>query len=103
MKFPSVPAKLNPLDLTPGLRKGPASTKLSDHDLRGIIAQFKPEASQHDLLDKQARMLVGQTFFGTLLKQMRESPFRSELFEGGRGGQAFAPLYDQKLVEHMSR
>ena len=38
-----------------------------------------------------------------MLKQMRNSPFKSELFEGGRGGQAFSPLLDQHLAEHMTR
>ncbi len=46
---------------------------------------------------------VSQTFFGTLLKQMRDSPFRSELFDGGRGGQAFGAMHDQQLAERMGR
>ena len=46
---------------------------------------------------------MAQTFFGTLMKQMHESPFKSKLFDGGRGGQAFGQMYDQRLVEHMSR
>ena len=53
-------------------------------------------------LVKQARVWVSQTFFGTLLKQMHESPFRSELFSGGRGGQAFSSLFDQHLTERMA-
>src|SRR5438874_13791751 len=63
----------------------------------------KRPLSNHDKLVKQAQIWVGQTFFGTLLKQMRESPFKSELFDGGRGGQAFGALYDQHLAERMSR
>ena len=51
---------------------------------------------------KQAQTFVSQAFFGTLLKQMRESPFKSELFSGGRGGEAFGSLYDQKLAERMA-
>src|SRR5262245_30741484 len=57
----------------------------------------------HDELTKQAQQLVGTTFFGTLLKQMRDDPFRSELFDGGRGGQVFGALYDQQLASRMSR
>jgi Rod binding domain-containing protein len=34
---------------------------------------------------------------------MRQSPFRSEILDGGRGGQAFGELYDQHLSERMSR
>lgn len=114
----------------PGAVKGPAPTKLSDLDRSGVVFKqakhkdrmphftaslgdlpgLKPKAevkddaeTHHTKLEFQARQLIGQTFFGTMLRQMRESPFKSDLFEGGRGGQAFSSLYDQKLVEQMSR
>ena len=47
--------------------------------------------------------LVAQTFYGTMLKQMRNSPFKSKLFDGGRGGEAFASMFDQHLADRMSR
>jgi Rod binding domain-containing protein len=59
--------------------------------------------STHDALVKQTHVWVSQTFFGALLKQMRESPFRSELFDGGRGGQAFGSMFDQHLADRMAR
>src|SRR5439155_15044461 len=59
--------------------------------------------SDHDKLVKQAQIWVSQTFFGTLLKQMRQSPFKSEMFSGGRGGEAFSSLYDQQLAQRMAR
>ena len=62
-----------------------------------------PSASQHDQLVKQTQKWVAQTFYGTLLKQVRQSPFHSKLFDGGRGGQAFGSLYDQQMAEHMAR
>jgi Rod binding domain-containing protein len=62
-----------------------------------------PSAVQHDRLVKQTQKWVAQTFYGTLLKQVRQSPFRSELMDGGRGGQAFGSLYDQQMAEHMTR
>lgn len=58
---------------------------------------------QHAQLVKQTQKWVAQTFFGTLLKQMRDDPFKSEVFDGGRGGEAFGALYDQELADHMSR
>jgi Rod binding domain-containing protein len=61
------------------------------------------KGSDHDRLVKQTEVWVGQTFFGTLLKQVRNSPFRSEMFDGGRGGQAFGSMLDQHLAENMSR
>jgi Rod binding domain-containing protein len=59
--------------------------------------------SQHEKLVKQTQTWVAQTFFGTLLKQMRNSPFKSDLLEGGKGGEMFAGLQDQHLAEHMTR
>ncbi|MBC7783355.1 MAG: rod-binding protein [Burkholderiales bacterium] len=56
-----------------------------------------------DVLEKSARDLVGQTFFGTLLKQMRDSPFKSDLFSGGRGEQAFAPMYDSIMASRLTQ
>ena len=52
-----------------------------------------------------ARQWVGQTFFGTMLKQARESPLadKDSPFNGGRGGAAFSSLLDQTLSEKASR
>ena len=58
---------------------------------------------QHDQLVKQTEKWVAQTFYGTLLKQMRDSPFHSDLMEGGNGGKTFETMFDQRLADHMSR
>ena len=58
--------------------------------------------ANHDKLVKSARVWVAQTFYGEMLKQMRDSPFKSDLFNGGRGGEAFANQLDQKLAERMA-
>lgn len=60
-------------------------------------------AASNQQLFKTAQKWVGQTFFGTILKQMHNSPFKSELWSGGRGGEAFSTLYDQHLAERMAR
>lgn len=115
----------------PGVAKGGVSSTLSALDRSGVVYRpaeprdslpavtapvmdlpgLKPSAgraggdlaTQSARVEKQARQLVSQTFFGTLLKQMRDSPFKSDLFEGGRGGQAFSGMFDQKLIDQMSR
>ena len=69
----------------------------------GSVGTAVPSAVQHQKLVEQAQKWVAQTFFGALLKQVRQSPFRSELFDGGRGGQAYGALYDQQMAEHMAR
>ncbi|MGB7159842.1 MAG: rod-binding protein [Tepidisphaeraceae bacterium] len=68
----------------------------------GSIEKLQEVPMPHDDARKQAQTFVSQAFFGTLLKQMRESPFKSELFSGGRGGEAFGSLYDQQLAERMA-
>jgi Rod binding domain-containing protein len=65
-------------------------------------ARSKP-TDMHARLTAQAQKWVAQTFYGTLLKQMHDSPFKSDLFDGGRGGQAFGTLRDQQLADRMSR
>ena len=37
------------------------------------------------------------------MKQARNSPFKSEILDGGRGGEAFGEMLDQNLADHMSR
>jgi Rod binding domain-containing protein len=61
-----------------------------------------PAEARHQALIDNTRKWVSGAFFGTLLKQMHESPFKSDLWDGGRGGQAFSTLYDQRLTERMS-
>jgi len=58
--------------------------------------------TRHDKLVKNAQKLVSQTFFGTMLKQMHNSPFKSKIFSGGRGGEAFGSLLDQHLADRMA-
>jgi Rod binding domain-containing protein len=62
-----------------------------------------PAAKHHAELVKQAQKWVSQTFFGPMLKEMRNSPFKSEMFSGGRGGEAFSEMFDQQLADHMGR
>ena len=57
----------------------------------------------HDELVTQTQKWVAQTFYGTLLRQMRKSPWKDEKFSGGRGGEVFGEMLDQKLADHMSR
>src|SRR5580765_6522503 len=46
---------------------------------------------------------VGQTFFGELVKQMRETVHKSEFFHGGMGEDIFQTQLDQIMVERMSK
>ena len=97
MKFPATPA-LKPLDLSrTSLRP------LAAGDLSPASRLTKPSPTEHDRITKQTEKWVAQTFFGTLLKQMEDSPFKSDLFSGGRGGQAFGSMYHQQLTDRIAR
>ena len=64
--------------------------------------QGASDDERHQMLLKQSHRLVSQTFFGAMLKQMRNSPFKSNLLDGGRGGQAFSSMLDQHLADRMA-
>jgi len=68
-----------------------------------LLHHKRSAGSQHEQLVHHTQRLVSQTFFGTMLKQMRDSPFKSEVFSGGRGGQMFSQLLDQHLADRMAR
>ena len=68
-----------------------------------VVGAKSTEQTPHEQLVENTQKWVAQTFYGTILKQVRNSPFRSELFDGGRGGEAFGGLMDQQLAEHMAR
>ena len=69
---------------------------------RPAHADSRLAPSQHTQLVHQTQKWVAQSFYGTLLRQMRQDPFKSDLFDGGRGGQMFSELLDQHLSERMA-
>ena len=65
-------------------------------------ARLTPQ-QRHAALTEQSGKWVAQTFFGQMLKQMRDGPFKDKLFSGGRGGEAFQQMADQRTAEHLAR
>jgi len=59
--------------------------------------------SAHEALVRQTQKWVGMTFYGTLLKQVRNEPFRNDTLDGGQGGKMFGSMLDQQLSTRMSR
>jgi Rod binding domain-containing protein len=58
--------------------------------------------SHHDKLVQQTRKWVAMAFFEPMLKEMRNSPFRSDIMDGGEGGKAFEAMFDERLSERMA-
>ncbi len=50
-----------------------------------------------------AEHLVGNVFYGTLLKAMRESSLQGKYGHGGRGEEVFNAQLDQVLAERMGK
>ena len=97
---------LKPLDLAQRPAFPLSALQLGRHETPklagGSLDKLQAVPMAHEDARKQAQTFVSQAFFGTLLKQMRNSPFKSEIFSGGRGGEAFGSLYDQQLSERMA-
>lgn len=67
------------------------------------IASQLNAGTPHDKLVKATRVWVAQTFYGQMLKQMHNSPIKSEDWvTGGRGGEAFQGQLDQQLAQRMA-
>ena len=60
-------------------------------------------ASRADQVRQQMTELVGLALFLPLLKQARQSAFRSELFHGGAGEEMFAAQLDQVIADRLSQ
>ena len=97
------PAQFEPLDLARKPRVSVRKLSAADLNPAARLAGGSASDTRHDQLVNQTRDWVAQTFFGTLLKQMGDSAFKSDLFSGGRGGEAFSSLYHQQLAGRMAR
>ena len=58
------------------------------------------DPKQAERLKQSSETLVNQFFMGSMLKQMRSNPFKDEMFSGGKGGAAYAGLFDQHIAEN---
>ena len=67
-----------------------------------IAAVKTPNPVGGSPLVKQSQRFISHAFFGTILKQMHESPWRSGMFSGGQAGRSFESLMDDRLAERMA-
>lgn len=90
---------LQPIHLSP---KANPSTVGAVASKDGVVIT-PDQAAQDKKLVKQTQKWVAQTFYGQLLRQMRQDPFKSQMMDGGRGGAAFGEMFDQQMADHMTR
>jgi Rod binding domain-containing protein len=77
------------------------SSTVTSTSLVHPASKLTPDA-RHAKLVEQTRKWVALSFFEPLLKEVRKDPFRSKLFDGGEGGEAFGSMYDERLAEKMT-
>jgi Rod binding domain-containing protein len=65
-------------------------------------ANLTPAELKHAKLVEQTKKWVALSFFEPILKEIRKDPFRSKLFDGGEGGEAFGSMYDERMAEKMT-
>jgi Rod binding domain-containing protein len=77
-----------------------AMTKLN---AAGADKAMSAGGARHAQLEEKAQQFVATAFFGEMFRQMRESPFKSEVMSGGRAGDAYSGMLHQTLAERMGR
>ncbi len=58
---------------------------------------------QRERLRGAADELVGQVFFGQMLKMARNSPLKGEIGHGGRGEEIFGAQLDMELAKRVGK
>lgn len=70
---------------------------------RPVVKSEGAPRESDEKLRRTVQEFLGQAFYGPMMRQMRESPFKSDKFEGGRGGAAFSSLLDQTLIQRAAQ
>lgn len=86
MSVSAVQTSVSPL---PGAEK-PVPPSLS---VRGKAADLRRSTGE----------FVGDIFYGTLLREMQKSSFKTKYFNGGRGEEAFQGQLSQELAKRIGR
>jgi len=76
----------------------PATTGF-ERMLDGLRQADPPDRDMHRL----AEQLVGQALYLPLLKQARNNAFKSDLFHGGQGEEAFGSQLDMELADRLAK
>lgn len=75
--------------------KNPKAPQMSKEEIKKLT-------EQHQELRDAAAQLVGITFYAPMLAMSRDSTFKSDLFHGGQGEDAFASHLDTIITERLS-
>ena len=70
--------------------------------LRPTVPTQEQQVERAEEIQEAYRDFVGKTFFGQLLKAMRQSVGKPAYFHGGRAEEVFRGQLDQTLADHMT-
>ncbi|REJ66875.1 MAG: hypothetical protein DWQ31_13155 [Planctomycetota bacterium] len=88
--------------VAPQLGPAVADANANDVTVRTLQAQREAEADSQELR-KRFNQFVGESFFGIMLKTMRQSVGKPAYFHGGRAEEIFQGQLDQMLSENLSQ
>ena len=94
----------NPVDslMAANALPNPATGALPGADFARLLDDERLEQREAEAREA-AQDMVAVTLLMPLLKQVRNDPFRSDLFHGGQGEEAFGAQLDQQIAQSMSR
>ncbi|WP_428388811.1 hypothetical protein [Mucisphaera sp.] len=72
------------------------------NQLERLVASDDTEAVERQVRDSAEKMIAGM-FIEPVLKQLRNGPFKTEMFSGGMGEEVFGAQLDTELSMRMAR
>jgi hypothetical protein len=72
-------------------------------EVKSLSSSTPGQHSQQAALRKQVDEFVGITFYGTMMKAMRNSTIKGKYGHGGRGEEVFQSQLDFELASRMGR
>lgn len=67
------------------------------------VAKRAVRSSKQDSMRKEVGEFVGNIFYGTLIRQMQASKFKTKYMDGGRGEEVFQGQMGMELAQRMGR
>jgi Rod binding domain-containing protein len=71
--------------------------------IQGTLSAPPAQAAPDSQLRKAFDNFVGETFYGQMLKALRESVGKPAYFDGGRAEEIFTQQFDQVMAQKMAQ
>jgi len=81
----------------------PVTLPLRESVAGPAAADLPSQARAPGELRERFTQFVGETFFGQMIKAMRQTVGKPAYFDGGRAEEVFRGQLDQALAEHMTK